>query len=110
RLHYVWREQTPEQIANDLDTVISRYSREWKSDGVALVGYSFGADVLPFPYNRLSEASRNKVRQISLLGFAGSADFEIHISDWFGASPSSDGQPSDTEMAKIPHQMLQCVY
>lgn len=43
------------------------------------MGYSFGADILPFAFNRLPEAQRNKVQLLSLLGLDTTTDFEIHV-------------------------------
>ena len=46
-LRYFWRVKTPEVMAADLALVISSYTARWNATKVLLVGYSFGADVLP---------------------------------------------------------------
>ena len=53
-LRYFWSRKSPEQTARDLGAVIDTYVTRWGASKVALVGYSFGADVLPFAYDRLS--------------------------------------------------------
>jgi len=47
-LSYFWKAKTPEQAATDLGRVMSHYLSSWHKDRVLLIGYSFGADALPF--------------------------------------------------------------
>ena len=56
---------------------------------VILVGYSFGADVLPFLVNRLPPALLPDVRSVALLGLSDTADFEFHVTDWIGHGRAS---------------------
>ena len=109
-LRYFWSRKTPDQTAHDLARVILTYTKRWNAHSVALIGYSFGADVLPFAYNRLPPKARAKVRIISLLGFASSADFEIRVLGWLGLPPSSQALPERPEVAKIPANLVQCFY
>ena len=108
-LRYFWREQRPETIAHDLDRMISHYTAKWRRSKVLLIGYSFGADILPFTINQLPERSRSHIRLVSLLGFAKKADFEVGISGWLGVE-SSDAADTLAEIAKLPPIPLQCVY
>jgi type IV secretory pathway VirJ component len=75
-----------------------------------LVGYSFGADVLPVVYNMLPAAYRERVAMISLLGLEPKADWEIHVAGWFGAPPSEAATPLAPEFARIPAGLVQCYY
>jgi type IV secretory pathway VirJ component len=109
-LRYFWKKRTPDEIARDLDSVILRYSDLWHARNVVLVGYSFGADVLPFAYNRLSDKARSNVVQVSLLAFSHSTDFVVHLSAWLGAGASPDALPNGEETARIPSQLIQCFY
>ncbi|MGH7779030.1 MAG: virulence factor family protein [Candidatus Binataceae bacterium] len=109
-LRYFWSMKTPDQTANDLAAVIETYMDKWHADKVALIGYSFGADVLPFAYNRLPESLRSHVALIALLGLAKSANFEISVSGWLGAASSPGARPIDPEADKIPAPLLQCFY
>ena len=86
--------KSPEQTAHDIDRVIRSYTARWHASSVALIGYSFGADVLPFVYNRLPMRVRERVALISLLGFASAADFEIKVTGWLGLPPSAAALPS----------------
>ena len=89
-LRYYWTPRTPEAAAEDLARIIQHYTSEWSAKRVILIGYSFGADVLPFLVNRLPDGLLPHVRSVALLGLSKAADFEFHISDWIGrirASP-----------------------
>jgi type IV secretory pathway VirJ component len=108
-LRYFWREQRPDAVARDLERMISHYTVKWDRSKVLLIGYSFGADILPSTINHLSEQSRSHIRLVSLLGFAKKADFEVGISGWLGVE-SSDAEDTLAEIAKLPPIPLQCVY
>ena len=63
-LSYFWSRKSPEQIARDLDATIEAFVYRWRASKVALVGYSFGADVLPFAYDRLSSEIKGARRSV----------------------------------------------
>jgi type IV secretory pathway VirJ component len=102
--------KSPERTARDLGAVIETFVARWDSSKIALVGYSFGAGVLPFTYNLLPAATRERVVQLSLLGLAGAANFEIRISGWFGAAPGKDARPIRTALDAIDPGLVQCIY
>ena len=105
-LRYFWSEKSPDELSEAIEQVLA----EHPNTHVALIGYSFGAGVLPFVYNRLSKVSKARVVLISLLGFAQNADFEITLSGWLGAPASEKALPVAPELAKISPQLLQCFY
>jgi type IV secretory pathway VirJ component len=109
-LRYFWSEHSPQQTSRDLARVIQTYSTRWHADHVALVGYSFGADVMPFAYNRLPDAARAKVALISLLGFAPAADFQIRVTGWLGMPASDKALQVKPEFARLPPKIVQCFY
>ncbi|MEJ1962513.1 MAG: AcvB/VirJ family lysyl-phosphatidylglycerol hydrolase [Gammaproteobacteria bacterium] len=47
-LRYFWKSRTPAGLATDIDRIIRYYAYQWKKKRVLLIGYSQGADVLPF--------------------------------------------------------------
>ncbi len=109
-LRYFWSRKTPEQTTADLTAILAAYGAKWRADKVALIGYSFGADVLPVVYNMLPAAYRERVAMISLLGLEPKADWEIRMAGWFGAPPSEAATPLAPEFAKIPGELIQCYY
>ncbi len=89
-LHYYWTRRDPEQASKDLHRIIAHYAQAWGKRKVMLIGYSRGADVLPFLVNRLDEPDRQRVTEVALLGLSNWVDFEFKVSDWLpGAGEGS---------------------
>jgi type IV secretory pathway VirJ component len=109
-LRYFWRKKTPERTAEDLAAVIQSYRAKWGADKVALVGYSFGADVLPAAYALLPALIKRQVAQVSLLGLESKADWEIRIAGWLGAAPSNAATPVEPALQAMPARLIQCFY
>jgi type IV secretory pathway VirJ component len=109
-LRYFWTGRTPQQTSDDLSRVIQAYMVKWRATDVALIGYSFGADVLPFAYHRLSPDLRSHVKLLALLAFASSADFQVRVGGWLGLPPSPDALPVMPAMDDIPAGLVQCFY
>ncbi|RQS10178.1 virulence factor family protein [Burkholderia sp. Bp9002] len=109
-LRYFWSEKPPAQTSRDLARVMRTYMARWHATNVALIGYSFGADVMPFAYNRLPANLREKVSVMSLLGFAPAADFQIRVTGWLGMPASDNALKVAPEIAKVPPGIVQCFY
>jgi type IV secretory pathway VirJ component len=75
---------------------------------VLLIGYSFGADVLPFVVNRLPADLRAHIASVSLLGIDSNASFEVHVSDWVGED--NDGPATRPEVAALSKVPVLCIY
>ena len=109
-LRYFWSKKTPQQTADVVAALIQTFMTKWHADKVALIGYSFGADVMPFAYNLLPPSLRDHVILISLLGLSKSADFEISVRGWLGEPPGPDALPVLPQATKIPPHLIQCFY
>ncbi|MBN3846513.1 virulence factor family protein [Paraburkholderia sp. Ac-20342] len=109
-LRYFWSEKPPAQTSRDLARVMQTYGARWHAQHIALVGYSFGADVMPFAYNRLPAEQRAKVSLISLLGFAPDADFQIRVGGWLGMPASDKALNVRPELTHVPPSIVQCFY
>ena len=109
-LHYFWHRKSPNDFGRDLAAVLHDYDARWRPKRVMLIGYSFGADVLPFGFNRLPPSLKARVSMISLLGLGTAADFEIRVTGWLGASASAQALPEAPEMDTIPGALVQCFY
>jgi len=109
-LRYFWSEKTPEQTAADLSRIIRAYRARWQVEDVLLIGYSFGANILPATYRRLPEADRQAVSLVSLLALSHQADFEIDVAGWLGFSGAGKyGNPVD-DLRGIEPFKIQCIY
>ncbi len=80
-LSYFWEARTPQGVAADLDRVIRHFADAWRIDRVALVGYSRGADVLPFAANLLPPDLRSRIALIALISPETHAGFQFHAID-----------------------------
>jgi len=109
-LRYFWSEKKPEQVSRDLARVLRAYGSRWHANSFALIGYSFGADVMPFAYNRLPNDLREKVSIVSLLGFARAADFQVRVTGWLGMPPSDKALQAKPEVERLPASLVQCFY
>jgi type IV secretory pathway VirJ component len=83
-LQYFWNKKDPDVTAKDLENIIDYYSDRNDGAKILLVGYSLGADVLPFVLTRLSRKALSKVSGAVFLGISVSVSFEFHLTDWIG--------------------------
>lgn len=83
-LRYFWQNRPPEEGARDLARIIDHYRRAWRSGPIVLVGYSWGADVLPAMANRLPDSLVASLSGVAVIGFSGHENFHFHIASWFG--------------------------
>lgn len=107
-LKLFWQHKTPEQSAQDLARIMDDYRRNRGAKRFVLAGYSFGADIMPALYNRLSPGDRESVTAMILLAFSRAADFEIAVSGWLGGQASE--METGPEMSKVPPAKVFCIY
>lgn len=107
-LSYFWSARNPAGAAVDLDAVIRGYSSHWRRPKVMLVGYSFGADVLPHIYAHLPQQTREKVSSMALMGLSPNADFQFHLSSWLNME-TNDDYPTIPAIARLRGLPMLCV-
>jgi type IV secretory pathway VirJ component len=107
-LKYFWSARTPAGTSADVARVLRHYLRVWNKQRVLLIGYSFGADVAPFVFNRLPPELRARVASVSLLGIDATASFEVRISEWVGSD--AGGAPTRPEVAALSGVPVLCIY
>jgi type IV secretory pathway VirJ component len=109
-LKYFWESKTPEETAVDVERLITYYRQVWKTDKVILVGYSFGADVMPFILSRLPKNTQKQVKLLALLSPSLHADFEIHVTDMLSLPNSEDIFNTAAELKKNNFTKTLCIY
>lgn len=102
-LQYFWTRRTPDGAAADLERMLRHYLSAWNRRRIILVGYSAGADVLPFLAARLPADLRNRVAAVALLGPSATANFEFHVAEWLGHQDESE-LPTAPEVSKLSAQ------
>ncbi len=107
-LRYFWSRKTPQQTSADLARIIDFYTEKWGIDHVVLVGYSFGADVLPSAYRLLPPDEQSQVSEISLLGLSDQVDYVISVGAFLGTN-SGDGETLP-DIKTIKPSLIQCFY
>ncbi len=100
-LRYFWSRHTPEQSAHDFSRLAEHYLEVWKKKRLIVIGYSYGADVLPFVLSRTPESLLSRVDLVALLAPTGSVDFEFHLSQWFSTGTSATSKPVLPELEKL---------
>lgn len=107
-LRYFWGRRTPEGLAADLQRILSQYQARWPDKQPFLIGYSQGANVLPFAYNRLPAEWQARVGRIVLLGPGERAAFTFQVSQWW-RSDAGDEEVLP-EAGQLPAERTLCVY
>jgi type IV secretory pathway VirJ component len=107
---YLAIRRTPQGVADDVARIIRFYSREFGRQDILLVGYSRGADIMPFVANRLPSDLRSRVRLVALLGLAPNANFKFHLVDLVSNHHRSDDLPTLPELQRLRGKQILCFY
>lgn len=108
-LRYFWSKKSPADVAADLALLLDHYGSEFGTSRYALIGYSFGADIMPSVWPYLPKGTRDRVALVSLLGLGTSADFEVTVEGFVG-STSAESNPLAPILSQLPLDRTQCIY
>ena len=61
-LKYFWKGKTPDGSAAEFSKIIAHYMQHWNRHSFILVGYSFGASVVPFIATRLNDQLKSSLK------------------------------------------------
>lgn len=100
-LKYYWVQRSPEEASRDLDRLLDFYLAKWKKSKAVLVGYSRGADVLPFLVSRLPPGRLKQIHLLALLGPATSNRFEPLAKEYAPLGPRAPALPLAVEVQKL---------
>ncbi len=78
---YLAHARSPDEGAGDLARIMRHYMSAWERDSVVVIGYSRGADLVPFMVSRLPAELRRRVGLVVLLGPSSEAEFQFHLVD-----------------------------
>lgn len=100
-LKYYWVQRSPEEASRDLERILGFYLAKWGKSRVLLVGYSRGADVLPFLASRLAPKRLKQVRLLALLGPAPTNRFEPLAAEYTHLGARAPDLPLAPEVGKL---------
>jgi type IV secretory pathway VirJ component len=99
-LKFFWKQRTPDEAAAAVARVVGHYAAQNPDARFALVGYSFGASLLPVVLNRLPDDARAKIDLQFMISPDDEAVFEIKVGDWFGGAHHDGALPIAPELAQ----------
>jgi type IV secretory pathway VirJ component len=108
-LRYFWTQKSPTQASADLARIIRYYQQRWQHRKVVLIGFSFGADVLPLMVNDLPSELRSDISLITLLSPERHTAFEVVATGWLGVHNNA-GMAIAPELLKLSGIHIQCFY
>lgn len=108
-LKFFWHKQTPDAAAQAIARVIAHYAAGDPQARFVVIGYSFGASLVPVVVNRLPDAERARVDAGVMISPDDEAVFEIHVGDWFGSTRHDEALPLGPEIARSAVPLV-CVH
>ena len=111
-LRYMWQEKLPEQIASDLVRIDTHFRNAFGRDRVLLLGFSLGANTLPFAAASLPAGVRARLAGIGLIAPETHTGFEIVVGGWLGQQTGSvEVAPAIGALAgSLPPERVLCLY
>ncbi len=103
---YFWSSKTPEEVTDDMVSVIEAYQKEWKREKFVLAGYSFGADIVPFVQNRLPLYIKSKLASSIMISPDNAGDFEVHLTDMLNLGLSKGKYDVIKELQKSDYKNI----
>jgi len=103
-LKFFWQTRTPNEAADAVARIIGHYGNVHPQADFVVIGYSFGASLVPVVVNRVADGARAKIAAQVLISPDAEAVFEIHVGDWFGSTHHDGAIPLAPEISntKVP--------
>ena len=106
---YLQVPRSPTGAGRDLDCVLEHYLAAWQCDHILVIGYSRGADLVPFMVSRLPSELRTRVTVVTLIGLSDVASFQYRPVDLFAAELRFNDYPVEPELTKLRGMRLICI-
>jgi type IV secretory pathway VirJ component len=102
-----WESREPKQVAADIRSLMAEADSSGKLP-VMLIGYSFGANILPFAWPELEPEIQSRVRLIALLAPEQQTAFHVSVAGWLGIETGNHFVPE--AMKALPAERMLCVF
>jgi type IV secretory pathway VirJ component len=83
---FFWNEKQPKETADDIIKAVNHYMQQWNKSSFVLIGYSFGASIVPFIASNFSISVKENLKGLYCFSPDETGDFEIHITDMLNFS------------------------
>lgn len=108
-LKFFWQQRSPAEATDAVARILTHYTQILPETRFTLVGYSFGASLVPVLINRLPAALIAKIDAGVMISPDPEAVFEIKIGDWFGGAHHEGGIPVMPEILSSQVPIL-CIH
>lgn len=102
-------QRTPESMTADVTRLLTHYETAWRKDSVILIGYSRGADLLPFVVTRMEERDRARVTLLALVSLSTHAGFQFHWEDLVRDIERPTDLPTAPEVRRLRGPRIVCM-
>lgn len=106
---YFRTQKTPEQLTRDLTRISEAFLHKWHRSRLLFLGYSRGAEVLPFAAARFDADLKRRTDALVLLGPSTFTGFKLRLSDFFENRRHKDSVDVLPEARKVDNRII-CVY
>jgi type IV secretory pathway VirJ component len=106
---YLQVPRTPDGAGDDLRRLLDHYLREWHLRRVIVVGYSRGADLLPFMVSRLPSQLRRRLALVAMIGLSDEASFQYRPTDLFADGLRFTDRAVEPEVRKLRGLRMMCI-
>lgn len=79
---YFWTKKTPSRASKDTENYLKQAIKDRTNKKIIIIGYSYGADVAPFIYNRFDRDFQKNIQDLIIIGPSKVNDFEIHLEEY----------------------------
>jgi len=100
--------RTRVEAGRKLAELIAHYGRTAPGRRIIVMGWSFGADVLPIAFNNLPDTDKQAISALVLLAVSRSTTMQVTLASRTGLDPGD--VPVMPELARLPRDKLICVY
>ncbi|MCX6252120.1 MAG: alpha/beta fold hydrolase [Bacteroidetes bacterium] len=107
---YLWSRKKPEEVTTDVTGIIKYYLKAWNKKSFILLGYSFGADIVPFIASRLQEPEKGQLSKLVLISPDSRGDFEIHLAAMLNFNWNDAPYDVAGELKKIKDIKIRCIF
>jgi type IV secretory pathway VirJ component len=102
--------RTPDGTGEDVARAASAYLARWNDQRLVLLGYSRGADLLPFVAARLPVSLRSRLALVAMLAVQERASFRYRFSDLWATHSRPSDIPIRPELERLRGTNMMCVY